>query len=153
MEEMDLLKKIFFLNGLTTGELIKINILAQKADFREGETIFREGDPGDALYIIKEGTVRIEKGSCHIDTLGPGEPIGEMAFIDKGPRSATLVAHSDVSLIRIPADQLEQVFEIDKNLAFKIHTAIIKNLAKRLREANEALKVVPDYLKGLTAED
>jgi CRP-like cAMP-binding protein len=144
---MDILRKIFFLKDLSTGELIKVNILSEKEDFKEGEEIVKEGEPCEAVYIIKEGSVRVMKGNTHIETLGPGEPIGEIAFIDKGERSATLVAHSDTSLIKIPADHLEKVLSMDKELAFKIHRSILVFLSKRLREANEALKIIPDYIK------
>lgn len=147
MEEMDLLRKIFFLKDLSTGELIKINILAEKADFKAGETILREGDPGDAFYIIRDGTVRVMKDAAHIETLQPGDPFGEMSFIDKKPRSATLIAHSDVSVIWIPADQLDKLLQMDKELAYKIHRSIITLLSRRLREANETLKFIPDFIK------
>ena len=153
MEEMELLRQIFFLKDLSTGELIKLNILAEKASFKEGETIAEEGSPGDCIYIIRAGSVRVMKGATHVHTLNAGEPVGEMSFMDRSPRSATLVAASDVALICISAEHLEKVLELDKALAYKIHRSIIAFLSKRLREANECLKIVPDYIRNLTGEN
>ncbi|MDP2158062.1 MAG: cyclic nucleotide-binding domain-containing protein [Nitrospirota bacterium] len=146
MENMDLLRNISFLKDLSTGELIKINILTENVSFSEGEEIMQEGAPCDAIYIVKSGSVRIMKGGAHLETVEAGEPLGEIAFIDKGPRSATIVAATDTALIRLASDKFEQVLAHDKELANKIYRSIIVTLCKRLRDATQALKIVPDYV-------
>lgn len=146
MENMDLLRNISFLKDLTTGELIKVNILTEDVSFSEGDEIIQEGTPCDALYIVKAGSVRIIKGGSHIGTIEAGEPLGEMAFIDRAPRSASVVAGKDAELIKLPAEPFEQLLTLDKTLAGKIYKAIITVLCRRLREATEALKIIPDYV-------
>lgn len=148
MENMDLLRSISFLKDLSTGELIKINILTEDISFREGEEIMREGAPCDAIYIVKSGSVKIMKGGAHLETVEAGEPLGEIAFIDKGPRSATIVAATNTALIRLASDQFEQLLAHDKELATKIYRSIIITLCKRLRDATQALKIIPDYVIG-----
>ncbi len=146
MENMDLLRSISFLKDLSTGELIKINILTDTVTFREGEEIMQEGAACDAIYIVKSGSVRVIKSGTHLETVEAGEPLGEIAFIDKGPRSATIVAATDTALIRLAADKFEQVLAHDRELAVKIYRSIIVTLCRRLREATQALKIVPDYV-------
>ncbi len=146
MENMDLLRKISFLKDLTTGELIKINIITENVLFAEGEEIMQEGAPCDAIYIVKSGSVRIMKGGAHLETVAAGEPLGEIAFIDKGSRSATLVAGADTELIRLASDKFQQVLAHDKELANKIYLSIIRTLCRRLRDASQALKIIPDYV-------
>ncbi len=143
---MDLLKTISFLKDLSTGELIKFNILTESVACREGEEIIAEGSPCDALYIVRTGSVRVMKGGAHVGTVEAGEALGEIAFIDKGPRSASIVAGRDTTLIRLPADQFDLLLARDRELAVKVYRGIIVALSKRLREANEALKIVPDYV-------
>jgi len=146
MENMDLLRSISFLKDLSTGELIKINILTDTLAFKEGEEIIQEGAPCDAIYIVKSGSVRVMKGGAHLESVEAGEPLGEIAFIDKGPRSATIVAATDTELIRLASDKFEQVLTHDKDLATKIYRSIIMTLCKRLRDATQALKIIPDYV-------
>ena len=146
MENMELLRNISFLKDLSTGELIKINILTEDVSFREGEEIMREGAACDGLYVVKSGSVKVMKGGSHLETVETGEPLGEIAFIDKRPRSATVVAGRDAALIKLPSDTFEKLLAHDKELASKIYRQIIMSLCKRLREANEALKLIPDYV-------
>ena len=60
--------------------------------YEPGQIIFREGEPGDSMYVILEGEIEIRVHDKAIDTSGPGQIIGEMALVDKSPRSATAVA-------------------------------------------------------------
>jgi CRP-like cAMP-binding protein len=140
MEDIGLLKKIFFLKDLSSQELRRINMLVERSVFKKGEEIMREGAECDALYIIKRGSVDVSKAGIHVESLGREEPIGEISFIDKGSRSATLVAAEDCELIKIPAESFEKLMSREKELANKIYKSITITLCRRLREANEALK-------------
>ena len=146
MENMDLLRSISFLKDLTTGELIKINILTENISFREGDEIMQEGTPCKAIYIVKSGSVRIMKGGAHLETVEAGEPLGEIAFFDKGPRSASIVAATDTTMIKLAADTFDQLMAMDRELAVKIYRSVIMTLCRRLRDATESLKIIPDYV-------
>jgi CRP/FNR family transcriptional regulator, cyclic AMP receptor protein len=69
--------------------------------FAGGTTIFEEGEPGDRLYVVKSGSVSLTVKGRELETVGPGGLFGEMAVIDREPRSATAVAESDCELVAI----------------------------------------------------
>jgi EAL domain-containing protein (putative c-di-GMP-specific phosphodiesterase class I) len=84
----------------------------RKIKYRVGQTIFFEGDPGDCIYIVEKGIVRIcartkANLNVQIGLIASGELFGEMALIDQSPRKASAIAHSDVDLLVIPRDYFE----------------------------------------------
>lgn len=103
--------------------------------FRGGETIFREGDPGDCLYVVKDGTVDITLGNRLLKPLGAGDIFGEMALIDGSPRSADAIARTDVTLI--PVNEKQFVFLVGQLPYFAL--GVMGVLAERLRTMNRAL--------------
>ena len=98
-----------------------------------GETIFREGEPGDSMYLIVSGSVGVSKGTTHaarpIDTIGPGEFFGEMALIASIPRSATLTALAPTELIAIHKHHLLESIQHEPQLAIDIIKTLILRLA------------------------
>jgi CRP-like cAMP-binding protein len=66
-----------------------------------GTAIFSEGDAADRMYVVDSGTVRLTIGGRLIETTGPGTLFGEMAVVDREPRSATAVAETDCELVAI----------------------------------------------------
>jgi CRP/FNR family transcriptional regulator, cyclic AMP receptor protein len=70
-------------------------------EFPAGATIFSEGDEADRMYVISDGTVSLSIDGDVVETLGPGGLFGEMAVIDREPRSASAVAESDATLVAI----------------------------------------------------
>jgi CRP/FNR family cyclic AMP-dependent transcriptional regulator len=103
--------------------------------FQRGETIFREGDTADCLYVLKEGEVDITLGNRLLKPLTPGEIFGEMALIDGSPRSATALARTDVTLI--PVNEKQFVFLVGQLPYFAL--GVMRVLAERLRTMNRAL--------------
>jgi len=69
--------------------------------FSGGETIFTEGEPADRMYVIDSGSVSLTAGDTVLEVIGPGSLFGEMAVIDREPRSATAVAETDCELVTI----------------------------------------------------
>jgi CRP/FNR family cyclic AMP-dependent transcriptional regulator len=103
--------------------------------FAAGSTIFREGDAGDAMYVVLEGTVEISANGQHMETLGTGEVIGEMALIDQGPRVATAVAQTACRLARIPEKRF--LFMVRETPHFALQ--IMRVMAERLRRMVERM--------------
>jgi len=102
--------------------------------FKQGEVIFREGDPANELYVIKSGKVDIVSGNRHLATIGDYGIFGEMALIDKEPRSATVTAATDVEVV--PVDERQFLFLVSQTPFFALK--VMRVLASRLRVANKA---------------
>lgn len=142
MEDIAILRKIPFFRNLSTHELMNINMIAERATFSAGEDIVKEGTPCDALYIIKEGSVQVHREGKQLVTIDKDEAFGEVSFVDKGARSATVTARADTVLVKIPADSLEKLLSKEHQLGAKIYRSIGELLAKRLRETNDVLKML-----------
>ncbi len=115
---------------------VKLDMFAAEADPRvcaPGETIFREFDMGAEMYVVLEGEVELSIGSNVVETLGPGEPFGEMALIDQAPRVATAVAKTACTLVVIPERRFLFLVQTTPHFALQI----MKVMADRLRKMNE----------------
>ena len=91
--------------------LSEIADLLEEVTFAAGETIFEQGDYGDAMYIIIAGDVRIHSGGRTLTTLSHGGVFGEMAALDPEPRSAAATAVNDLRLLRLDRDPLYQLIQ------------------------------------------
>lgn len=114
---------------------VKLEMFAEEASPRTceaGETIFSAYDMGAEMYIILDGEVELTMGSKVIETLGPGEPFGEMALIDQAPRVATATAKTPCKLAVIPERRF--LFMVQTTPTFALQ--IMKVMADRLRNMN-----------------
>jgi len=122
---------------LSAAELASLKKVTQELDFAVGQVIFHEGEPGNGIYIIKDGVVRISanvgSGQPRILTrLGPGDLFGEMAVLDNDPRSATAVAQEPTTAYFIARDDLIRMIERTPRLA----TGLVREVTRRLRDFN-----------------
>jgi flavin reductase (DIM6/NTAB) family NADH-FMN oxidoreductase RutF len=99
--------------------------------YEDGEAIMRVGEPGEAMVLVVEGTATIERGGRKVP-VAPGELVGEIAVLDGGPRTATVVADGRVRVLEIGRDELMRTLEADPKAA----TALIAVLASRFRESD-----------------
>lgn len=97
--------------------------------FRSGEPIFKEGDPGDCLFVIIEGTVEIHANGAVVDRLGAGGIFGEMGLIDSRPRSAAAIATNDCKLAAIGEKRFLRLVEQTPRFALQI----MRVMSERLR--------------------
>lgn len=108
--------------------------------FAAGEKIFAEGEIGAEMYIIQTGRVRISKKSQDVEktlvVLEDGDFFGEMAVIDKGPRSASATAVDEVKCIVLNEELFEQQMQNNARIVKKI----LKNMSARLRDANKQIE-------------
>ncbi len=101
--------------------------------FPAGHTIFKEGEPGELMYVVSEGEVDIRvHGKC-VATVEPGGIFGEMALIDDGPRSATAVAKTDCKVV--PINEKRFTFLVQQTPFFALE--VMRTLASRLRHMDE----------------
>ncbi len=101
--------------------------------FAAGERIFREGDAAESMFVVLEGDVDISILGEHIETLGPGEPFGEMALVDKASRIATAVAKTPVKLAVISEKRF--LFLVEQTPYFALQ--VMKVMSDRLRRMND----------------
>ena len=105
------------------------------ASFRAGQDVFREGEPGDVMYVVRQGQVELRVKGVLMETLGPGGVLGEMALIDHAPRSATATAKTDCELVPIPEKRF--MFMVQQTPHFALQ--IMKVVAERLRRMDARL--------------
>ena len=101
--------------------------------YAAGHVVFTAGDPGDLMYVVKEGEVEVVVNNTVVDTIGPGGVIGEMALLEAKPRSATVVTKTDCQLI--PIDEKRFLSLVQQRPHFSL--AIMRMLADRLRKMDE----------------
>jgi CRP/FNR family cyclic AMP-dependent transcriptional regulator len=141
---IEFLKKVSLFESLSVNEMEKIEKVARMEAFAKDQVIFKEGEPGDCCYVITNGVVRISKfipnvGEEALAILKAGDYFGEMALIDRFPRSAHAIANTDVAVLTINKTDLDKILIMDRDLGYKLLWAFTKTLSKRLRETNEKL--------------
>jgi len=108
----------------------------------EGMTVFVENMPGESLYIIRQGSIKISKMIAEgeektLVILGADEIFGEMAILDGAPRSATARVAEKAHLLSIRKADFEELCEKDPKLALKLTRNIVRIFSQRIRENNE----------------
>ena len=115
--------------GLNNRHIKRIESIARTKRFPRSSAVVKAGDPGDAFYVVLEGTVAVRTGGRKV-VMGVGEFFGEMSLIDGAPRSASVVADSDeVLLMVIPRSAFMKLLESEP----KITIAILGTLSQRIR--------------------
>ena len=112
-----------------------LNLFRDKeaTNFAAGQSVFKAGDPGEAMYIITEGEVDILDGSgTTLETAGPGSIFGELALVDDEPRSATVVAKTACRLVTVNRRRFEYMVQETPFFAL----AVMKVIADRLRKTS-----------------
>ena len=154
MEKTEFLKDTVIFKDLTTFEIIKVNKVTKTRNYKSDEVIFNEGAIGDSLYIVKAGSVRvtkIEDGNEEkvLAILNPGDHFGEIALVDKHPRSATVIANEEAELIQIQAEDFNKLLESDREIALKFYKSFVQVLCSRLRDTNESLTFSRTMLESI----
>ena len=140
-----LLKNARIFSDLEDDELERIAEICKEQHLKSAKTIFNEGDPGNRLYIIAEGEVRISRnvpgsGEEALSVLKSGACFGEMAVFDRSERSTDAIANTDCTLITITRSDFEMLLDFDRDLAFKVLWSVVRLLSERLRITNDNLR-------------
>ena len=140
MERILFLKRVPLFANLPPAELKQVATIADEHVFVDGEVIAEQDEPGDELYVIVTGRVRVsvingDDGDTELARRGAGEYVGEMAVISHQPRMARLVADGDVRTLCIGQRQFEGILRERPETSL----AVMRVLCDRLRERESAL--------------
>jgi CRP/FNR family cyclic AMP-dependent transcriptional regulator len=115
--------------------------MAQLVQVAKGETLIHEGEECTQMYYLQSGSMSVHKRTNdtekQIGTIYAGEVVGEMSFLDKQPRCASVKAISDCELVIIPSDKFEKMFQ-ELPVWYK---ALVHTLLDRLRRSNARVRV------------
>jgi CRP-like cAMP-binding protein len=114
-------------------ELKKLANRMQERSFNEGEEITTEGKSGVGFFVIQDGNATVSIDGQIVNTLGPSEYFGDIALIDSGPRSATIVATTDLRCQGLTAWEFRPFIEEHPEVAW----SMLETLAARLRDAEQ----------------
>ena len=131
---LESLATIPFFSGLDAAALERVAVGMRSRRFRRGEVIFHLGDPGDALFVIVTGDVKISLPSetgdeAILATLGPGAVFGELALLDGAPRSATATALGPTETVVLPRDRFRELIATEAG----VRDALLASIAGELR--------------------
>lgn len=143
LEETELLR------GIDTKALAALESCVDRRSYRTGEKIFTMGDSGDELFLIRMGSVRISLplvGGRHynITTFTRGDFFGDMAFLDRGVRSADAVAEGRTELFSISRSRFDEVVKHEPMTGNDVFSFLARALAIRLRYADSELRALQD---------
>jgi serine/threonine protein phosphatase PrpC len=133
-EKIDLMRQVQLFQQLTDQEVVRMLRVVYERRLREGEVLCAEGQVGDSMYIVHDGSVSISKQGRHLVTLGPGRHLGEIAFIAGGERSATVTACEATTVLTFRREDFAQLGREEPQISAKVLWACALNLSDRIRD-------------------
>ena len=128
---LELLRQVGLFGGLSDRDLKRLAETFKESVFDAGATIATEGERGVGFFIISEGTVEYSLDGKKIGTGGPGDYFGEIALIDDGPRTATIIALTEVKAYGMTMWEFRPLVEDEASIAWEL----LQVMARRLRAA------------------
>ena len=130
--KLEHLSHVKMFSALNKKELGLVSKASDVIRVPKGAEIVTEGQTGHEFYLILDGTATVRRGGRKVASLGAGNYFGEMALLDRGPRSASIVAEEDCELLVIGQREFMSVLDQVPDVAHKL----LINIAARLREAD-----------------
>lgn len=136
--DLDIVTRSPLFAGLDEPAAAALLELTERETFKRGQVIFNEGDPGEKLYVIAAGKLKLSRSSHDgrenlLAVLGPGEIIGEISFFDPGPRTASAITVSDTEVLALAHGHLRGFLRDNAQAS----VAMLGALAHRLRRTND----------------
>jgi len=139
-QEFELLRKIPMFANIEPAKLKLLAFTSERLSYADGDVLFRQGDPGDAAFLIIAGradvTIETDKGPLPVASLGDHDFVGEIAILCDVPRTATVTARSDLVALRINRDLFFRLIGEFPEIAKEI----MRELADRLLRTNAQLR-------------
>lgn len=148
-EIADLLRDCALFKDFSEGELKAVARYVGSTKVAGGETVFREGEPGEYMGIVMSGSISVQKedddgNPVEIARLPSGRVFGEMAVLDGERRSATCISSGESMLLTLSKESLEKMLDDTPRVAAKVVKAVAISLSRRLRMADGKLVEMQD---------
>jgi PPM family protein phosphatase len=143
--KLEVLKGMQMFRYLSYKELVRVSNIAEMLEMKDDQTIFSIGQPGDAMYVVVSGSVRLSKGTATVAELGRGHHFGEMALVDRSVRSLTATASEGTRLLVIHRKDFYDIIKREPASAVKMLWSFVQVLGARLRKTTNDLS---DALHG-----
>jgi CRP-like cAMP-binding protein len=148
--KLEVLHKMPLFRHLTYQELVRVLNITEVRTYEPEQRVVEEGDEGDELFIVLTGQVRVHSGEATLTHLGPGQHLGEMALIDKAPRSASVTAEQRSKLLVLRRRDFFDIIRKDHAIAVKLLWSFLGVLTERLRATSRELG---EAREKISAED
>jgi CRP/FNR family cyclic AMP-dependent transcriptional regulator len=132
-EVIDHLSAVPLFRGLPESAMDAVAGLASETHFADGDTVTREGDEGDAFFVVVDGRLDVSRNGISLRELGPGDFLGEISLIDGRPRTATVTASGPVKSLVIRRPEFLQL--MDRYGAVRL--GVLMALTERVRSDEE----------------
>ena len=132
-EKAAALGRVGLFDGLETASLLPLAEMANEVDFADGDALVIQGQIGSGLFVVVQGAVRIVQHGEEVARLGPGDYLGELAVIDREPRSASAFAVGPTICLALASWDLFRRIDADPALSH----ALLRALALRVRSLSE----------------
>ena len=154
----EVLSKVPAFANLAPRELKEVAAIVHKREYRIGEPVFYQGDPGLGMYIVKDGEVSIviqgkDGNERELAVFGDGDFFGELALLDESPRSANAVCKTECTLIGFFRPDLFELIDKNTTLGIKIVLKLAEIVAQRLRHTDKELSKLKSQLERLQTHD
>jgi CRP-like cAMP-binding protein len=148
-QEYELLRQVRFFADIEPAKLKLLAFMSQRVGFDDGKIVCRQGDPGDAAYLIIDGEADIvlegPAGPITVATLGANDIVGEMAILCDAPRNATVRAKGRLTALRIAKEPFLRMVREFPSMA----VSIMLELAHRLDSTNNQLRTATSEVQRL----
>jgi CRP-like cAMP-binding protein len=131
---LDHLAQVPLFSTCSRKDLQKLGKASDEIEVKQGKVLVEEGKPGHEFFLIEDGTAEVRRNNRKVATLARGQFFGELSLLDRGPRSATVIANTDMTLVVLGQREFLGVIDEVPAMAHKLLAA----LAGRLREADSA---------------
>ena len=153
-ETLAFLREVRLFKDIETPELTALGYTLRERILRRGQVLFHEGEIGEEMFVVVRGSIVISKPVKErveqvLARIGPGDFFGEMSLFDRSPRSATVQADSDATLLALDREALRRLTEVSPRAAAAFFQALVQVFIERLRASSDLVAEVTRW--GLEA--
>jgi CRP/FNR family cyclic AMP-dependent transcriptional regulator len=135
-QRADALSRVPLFSDLSRRHLNQVADEARIVSYRRGAPVIREGDLGATLFVIIEGEAKVTRGGKKLAMMAPGDFFGEISLLDGGPRTATVVAETPLSVVRLYRAPFFRLVQSEPDLGVRV----LSILARRIRRVDRAVR-------------